>query len=277
MRPVPIKDKILLSIDKTLVDEISTDSGFKLYLAPEWNFEQNVSVSAKVSVLPKNFNKDLKEGDEVAMSYSVIANRTFPEHSEFFVLVSEGSPYIKIWQNHKGEKVRMIAHQGAIAMFWTGTYFDKNGLFQYGTQGTESEVERWLNTNFKFGNCEHFVYKNLLTVDNKDYWKCPYENIFAKKVNDEIVSISDRVICDIIDIPVPKRMLKEKGIHIPDSSVQMRFYDRGKVISGGESIGLKKGDVVSFEERYCEKYDLFGKQYFLIKQHRVQGIWQTET
>jgi co-chaperonin GroES (HSP10) len=274
MTPYPLKEKIFLSIDKTLVDEISTDSGFKLYLAPEWNFEQNTTVAGNVSIVPKNFNKDIKPGDEVAFSYSVIANRTFPEHSDYFVLLSEGSPYIKIWQNHKGEKVRMIAHQGAISIFWTGTYFDKHGEFQYGKQGTEKEVERWLHTNFKFGNCENFIYKNLITVDNKDYWKCPYENIFAKKVNGEIVSIGNRVICEIIDIPVPKRLLKAKGIHIPDSSVQMRFYDRGKVISGGESIGVKKGDIVSFEERYCEKYKLWDRDYFLIKQHRVQGIWK---
>jgi len=273
MYPYPIQDKVFLSIDKALVDEISTDSGFKLYLAPEWNFEHNATVSGKVSVLPKNFSKDLKEGDEVAFSYHVIANRTFPDTSDFYVPVSEGSTYIRVWQNHKGEKVRMVAHQGAIAIFWTGTYFDSLGRFQYGTQGTEEQVERWLHTNFKFGNCEHFIYKNLLTIDNKDYWKCSYENVFAKKVGDEIVSIGNRVICEILDVPIPKRMLKERGMHLPDASVQMRFYDRGKVVSGGEKMGLKKGDIVSFEDKFCEKYKIFDKEYFLIKEHRINGLW----
>lgn len=276
MSPSPIHDYCFLSVDKTLVDEITTDSGFKLYLAPEFNFEHNVSVNAKVAVLPKNFNKDLNVGDEVAMSYHVVANRTFPDTTDYFVPVSEGSNAIRIWQNHKGEKLRMIAHMGAIAPFWVGTFFDKNGLFvqEKSIRGTEEQVERWLHSNFKFGDCENFIYKNKFTIDDNEYWKCSYDNVFAKKVNGEIQSIGNRVVCEIIDIPVPQRMLKERGIHIPDSSVAMRYYDRGRCISGGESLGLQKGDIVSFDPQYCEKYTLWGKDYFLIKDHRINGVWE---
>lgn len=274
--PVPIGGNFLLSIDKALVDEISTESGFKLYLAPEYNFETNVSVAGKVAVLPKNAKGDLKEGDEVVFSYHVVSNRSFPNTSELFVPISEGGKYIKIWMNGKGEKLRMMAHQGAISIFWTGTFFDKNGQFvqEKSFQGTEEQVERWAHTNFKFGDCENFTYKNLFTINEKDYWKCSYENIFAKKVGDEIVSIGDRVICEIMDVPVSEKELKKAGILIPASKVKLRYYDRGKVISGGESIGLSKGDIVSFDEKYCEKYSLWGKDYFIIKIRRVEGVWE---
>ena len=275
MTPVPTQNHALLSVGNALVDEITTESGFKLYLAPEWNLEQNVSVSGKIASLPRNYTGNLSAGDEVAFSYQVISNRTFPNTAHWYVPVSDNEKgAIRIWMNHKGEKVRMIQHMGVINTFWVGTYFNSRGQFEQGTQGSESQVERWLHTNFKFGTAEGFIFKNKLHLNNQDYWKCNLENIFAKKVGDEIIAIGNRVICEIIDIDVPKKILEQSGLHIPESSVQMRFYDRGRVLSGGEKMGFKKGDIVSFEEKYCEKYELFGKQYFLIKENRINGFWE---
>jgi len=230
--PYPVANNVFLNIENALVDEIVTKDGFKLYLAPEWNFEQNVCVSGTVSSVPLWFKGDISVGDMVAFSYHVVSDRAFPNTSDWFVPVSEGGQYVKIWSNGKGEKLRMMAHHGKISLVWTGTYFDSKGRFQHGTQGSESEVERWLHSNFKFGNCEGFVYKNKISVGGKDYWKCAYTNIFAKKAGDQIISIGDRIICEIIDISARDIVKKVKGIKLPDQSVKLRYYDRGRVISG---------------------------------------------
>lgn len=276
MTPVPIKNNLFVQIEQALVDEISTESGFKLYLAPEWNFEENATVTGKITHLPKDFQGDLSIGDNVAFSYHVVSDRTFPNTSNWFVPIAEPSGSLKLWQNGKGEKLRMMAHQGAISVFWTGTYFNSKGQFEYGTQGTENQVERWMGQNFTFGNCEKFVFKNKLPIDNKEYWKCNYENVFAKKVGDEIVAVGDRVICSFIDVPANEIIKELKGIIIPDHTVEFRLYDRARVISGGSGIGLVPGDVVSFNKDYCEKYKLFGKDYFLIKEKRIEGIWENK-
>jgi hypothetical protein len=55
--------------------------------------------------------------------------------------------------------------------------------------------------------------------------------------------------------------------------VQMRYFDRARLLSGGERLGYKPGNVVSFEEKYIERYSIFGKEYFLIKERRVNGLW----
>lgn len=276
-QPVPLNGNVLLTIGQTLIDEIVTDSGFKLYLAPEFNYEENVSIEGKIAVLPKNYNGELKVGDSVAFSYKVVSDRIFPNKSDHFVPIADDmNDACRIWYNHKGEKLRMMAHQGNINIFWVGTYFDKDGVFQYGTQGTEGEVERWLHNNFKFGNCENFLFKHKFTVDNKDYWKCSLENIFAKKEGDEIIPMNDRLICKAIDIPVDQRQLKEAGIDLPDSMVQIRLYDRAVHMGGGEPIGYKRGDIVSFEEKYCERYTLWGQSYFLVRQRRINGQWIPE-
>lgn len=276
MNPYPIKNNVFLEIDKALVDEITTSSGFKLYLAPEWNFESNVTVCGRIYSLPKKRSTwTVSIGDEVAFSYHVISNREFPNTSDFFVPISEGGQYIKIWQNAKGEKLRMMAHKGAISVFWTGVFFDKNGIFhqEKSTQGTEEQVERWMQTNFKFGNCDRFTYRNLIGIDDKEYWKCGYENIFAKKVGNDVIAVGDRIICEFIEIPIEQRIKEIKGIKLPEKEVAVRLYDRAKVLSGGEDMGFKKGDIVSFNEKYCERYTLWGKEYALIKKHRVEGVW----
>lgn len=275
--PVPLNGFVLIEIEQTLIDTITTDSGFKLYLAPEFNYEENVSITGKIAVLPRNYKGELSVGSEIAFSYKVVSDRIFPSKSDHFVPIADDmNNACRIWYNHKGEKLRMMAHQGAISIFWVGTYFDKNGVFQYGTQGDESHVERWMHNNFKFGNCENFIFKHKFTVDNKDYWKCSIENIFAKKEGDEIISLGDRLICKSIDIPIDQRQLKEAGIDLPQSMVQVRLYDRAVVMSGGEKLGYKRGDIVSFEEKYCEKYELFGHKLFMIKERRVNGAWMPE-
>jgi len=273
MPPYPLKNTVLLTINKALIEEITTKSGFKLYLSPEYNLEQNVSVTGKIASLPKSYEGNLSIGDEVAFSYKVVSDRTFPDTSNYFVPVAGGNTNVKLWKNSKQEILRMVAHQGVLDIFWVGTYFDSKGQFQYGTQGTESEVERWMTNNFTFGNCERFTFKHLVHIDGKDYWKCPIEYIFAKKEGKKIKSVGDRVICNFIDVSA-KDLIKQVGeIHIPETAIQIRYYDRATLLDGGKSKGLKKGEVVSFDERYCEKYTIFNKDYFLIKEKRVVGQW----
>ena len=274
MNPIPIRKNVFLKIDKALVDEITTESGFKLYLAPEYNFETNATVTGTVENVPRGLS-GVSKGDKVAFSYHVISNREFPNTSDFFVPISEGSDHLKIWQNSKGEKLRMRAHQGAISLFWVAVFFDSRGQFvqEKSMQGTEEQVERWLHTNFKFGNCEKFNYRNLLSIGGQEYWKCNYENIFAKKVKGHVVTVGDRVICKFIEIPIEQRIHEIQGIKLPEKNVAIRLTDRAEVISAPKGSGFKKGDIISFNERYLERYTLWNKEYALIKQSRVEGKW----
>lgn len=276
-KPVPLADNVFLSIPKTVIDEITTDSGFKLYLAPEWNFEWNVGIVGKIAALPRNYQGPLKINDEVAFSYRVVSERELPNTSSYFVEVSEGSNDIKVWANGKGEKLQKIgAWHGAITRIWTGKLFNKKGQFEVGCQGTERQVDQWLRKNFKFEKPETFTYTNLITLDGVDYWKCSLENVFAKIENGKLIPVSDRLICEPIEIPVDKRILEEKGILKPASAVAMRLYDRARLVAGGEHLGFEEGDVVSFEDKYAELYELFGKKYFLIRERRINGRWEVE-
>jgi hypothetical protein len=41
-------------------------------------------------------------------------------------------------------------------------------------------------------------------------------------------------------------------------------------------MGFRKGDILSFEPQYVEKYELWGKKYMLIKKRRIQGKWHIQ-
>lgn len=277
MVPTPLKNYVLLQIDRPIIDEITSSSGFKLYLAPEWNFEWNTGIEGRIASLPRNYDGPLKINDQVTFSYRVVSERELPNTSQYFTEVSEGSNDIKLWANGKGEKLQKIgAWHGAITRIWTGKLFNKKGQFEVGCQGTERQVDKWLRKNFKFDKPETFTYTNLISLDGVDYWKCSLDNVFAKIVDGEIIPVSDRLICEPIEIPVDQRILEERGIKLPDSSVAMRLYDRARLVAGGENMGFEKGDVVSFEDKYAELYELFGKKYFLIRERRINGRWEIE-
>jgi hypothetical protein len=68
----------------------------------------------------------------------------------------------------------------------------------------------------------------------------------------------------------------ETATALPFQTVELRYVDRAVMVSGGEELGFKKGDILSFDPTYLEKYNLFGKEYYLIKKRRIQGKWHVQ-
>lgn len=270
---------VFVELEKPLQDEILLGNGLKLYLDPSYTPEWHATVSGTVTSIPQNpkgehrdIAKSISIGDEVAFSYSVVSDMSFANNQDSFYELTEGSPYFQKFINAKGEMITVIAMKGAISKLWVGTYVSRSHELISGVQGSEAEKDRWL-AQFSFGDNQKMKFNNLLDIDGKDYWKAKLDDVFAKKTGDEVVAISDKVICEPIDVDLTQQVNISEGIVLPESSIQARLYDRATLVSGGEDKGLKKGDVVSFDPQYVEKYNLWGKEYFLIKKHRVNGTW----
>lgn len=276
----PIKENVFLKLNKALQDEIITEGGLKLYLDPNYNPEWNATVTGKIAELPKKIPSkhkhiydQLKVGDEVCFSYAVVSDRTFASAGAMFQQTTEDNPYRRQFKNGAGETINIMAIDGKISKIWIGTHHDKYGRFSgNGFQGTEGQMENWLS-KFPMGKNQKVVYKNLISYDKQNLWKVGVQNIFAKKVKNEVVAIGDRVICKPIEQDVSRETLALHNLTVPNGNVKIRFYDRAKVISGGKELGLKKGSVASFDERFLEKYEIWGKEYFIIKQSRIMGKW----
>lgn len=275
--PKPIS-QVLLSVGKALQDEITTDSGIKFYLDPTYKKEWAATVTAKIVALPLKVNtKDkyifdsLQVGDTVAMSYRVVADFEFQSDAPRFMSTIEDNPHIKEYVNTKGEWVKVYALPGKISKIWVCIYQDRNRNIIDGMQGSEAQMERWLS-QFPLGKTDIYTFNNLFNYKGKDYWKCDLDDIFAKKVKGHWVAVGDRVICKPIEEIVPEQYLiaEHKG-----QDVKLRYQDRGKVLTGGKSKGLKKDEVISFNPRYLEKYRFDDKDYFLINEKLIEGKWQS--
>lgn len=280
---VPITE-VLLTIPKALNDELITDSGLRLYISPDFKKEWQASVTATIAALPKKVQpKDkkiidhLKVGDEIVMSYQVVADFDFSSDGGRFMQTTEDNPHTKEFTNGKGEWVKIYAlpkFTGISKIQWVGVYQDRNRKVIDGVQGTESEVERWA-AQFQYGKTDEYRFNNFFEYNGNEYWKCPPNQIFAKIVDGHLVAIGDRVIMKPVEEGVPREIANK--IVIGGDDVKIRYQDRARVITGGKDKGIKKDKVISFSPSHLEKYDINHKQYYLINQSLVNGIWDRKS
>lgn len=272
--------QVFLHIDKALQDELVTDSGLKLYIDPSYRKEWQASVTATITELPakvnpkeKNIIDNLQVGDEVAISYRVVADFEFKGDGHRFMECVEPNEYVKDFRNGKGDRLSVYAlpkRKGLTHIpMWVGVCQDKRGEVISGVQGTEHEVSRWM-AQFPLGKTDDYSFNNFFAYNGEDYWKCDLTEIFAKRVKGHLVAIGNRVICVPIDEEVPDEVLVgQRNGH----TVQIRYQDRARVLSSGNKK-FKKGEIVSFEPDKLEKYSFFGKDYYLINENFIQGKWQ---
>jgi hypothetical protein len=270
--------QVLLEIPKALQDELITDSGLKLYIDPSFRKEWQSSVTAKILALPlkssggdKKIISKLNIGDEVAISYRVVADFHFQGDGKRFMAASKGSDYLQTFYNGAGEKIEIIAFPGPISPIWVGYYMNKKGELIDGTQGSQSDVERW-QSQFPFGKTDIYTFNNFFEHDGKQYWKCDPSDIYAKKVGGKLVSVGDRVIGLPVDENVPREILQ--NIEHTGKEVKIRHQDRLSALTGGEEKGIKKRDIVSFPNGLVEKYEFWGRQYYIISERLINGRWQ---
>lgn len=271
--------QVLLSIPKALNDELITDSGLKFYLDPTYKKEWNAAVTATVEELPVKYNEkeqkilcNISKGDEVAISYQVVADLEFKGDGDRFQRVTEENPYVQEFANGKGEWIRCYAlptRKGIKKATWVGAYTDKYGKFIDGCQGDQSDLERWMS-QFPFGKTDIYNHCNLFSFRKQSYWKADPGQIFAKKVNGRVVAIGNRIICKPIDEELPYEM---KGKIIETRDIKLRYQDRARVISSTRK-DIKKDYIVSFQPNHVEKYTLWGVEYYLINERFVNGLWK---
>lgn len=268
-----VLDKVLVEIPKAIEDEILLSNGLKLYLDGSWRPEWNVCTSGIVRYAPKHLT-DIREGDEIAVSYFVVADRTYPDYSASFFPTTEETPFYAKWKNGKGWWITRSVFRNPFngGLKYSAFLQDSKMELISGVDGKESDMNRWLS-QFSFEDTGSYKHTNQIQIDEKIFWKVEDFNIFAKKIGDNIVSVSDRVILEPIHEDLTTNFLLQGLLESPADTVQGTYTDRGRVISGGESIGLKIGDIAGFQPQFCERYTFWNKECFLLKESRIDVIW----
>ncbi len=272
-------NQVLLSIPQALTDQLITDSGLVFYIDPSYRKEWQASVTATIAALPLKVNpKDkhifdqLSVGDTVGVSYRIVADFSFGSDAGQFMQTTEDNPHVREFVNGRGEWVKVYAlpkRSGLPGIMWAGTYTDRYMQFIDGVQGDEESVERWLS-QFPLGKTDRYSFNNFFEYQKNNYWKADLDDIFAIKKKGQWVAIGNRVICKPVEELVPEKFLidEHKG-----HKVKIRHQDRGRIISGGKKKGLKKDQIISFDPRHLERYTFENKEYYLINENLVTGIW----
>lgn len=266
----------LLEIKKAIQDELVLGGGLKLYFDASYHPEWHVCTCAKVVSKPRHIT-NVAEGDEVFISYSVIAERTWTDASDSFFPITENNRHYQQWQNRNGQWLTKRALPTPTRSILWVAYWQDNylNILEEGVQGTESDVDRWLS-QFSFKDSGTYRHKHLTRIGKNNLWKAQIFDIFAKRASDgSVQSVSDRVILQpLVEDKTDWYVLQGGVLQNTGDKIGAMYTDRGIVVSGGEAIGLQKGDIAGFEPRFCEKYTFDNTEYFLVKENRIDVIWQ---
>ena len=263
-----VKD-FIVELKSTLVDEIETDGGVKFYIAPEFRYEWNVSVTGKVLAVPNNNKTDIKVGDEIAFSYMVVNDKIWNDGdgSIFNLTIDGGGEYME-WTAGNGSTIKKEKHP--LKKEYVGVYFNSKWDVIDSIYGKEDEIDSWLS-NFTFIDTQKPVNKNLAVLDGKSLWRVKPEFVFAKKTDRGIVSYNDYVVTEPIVEDITTRWNIANNDILPSMSVLERYKDRGVVVGKMVDSEFNIGDIAAMDKRFVEKYDMWGKQYFLSKESNVLG------
>lgn len=269
---------VLLSLDEAFQSEIVTPSGLKLFLDGSYNKNFTATVTARIAGLPikaktkkeQKILDQLKIGDEVCISYLVVFDLNYASDGERFMETSEGSEYMRSWANGKGERLEVVALPAihSINPTWVGYLKSNRNELIDGIQGTQSEVERWLS-QFQLGKTDQYTFNNLFSFNGKEFWRCDLSHIYAKKQKGHVVSVGDKVICIPIEEEIPDFIKGQLGNIANDTKI--RYQDRARVIHSGINKKFKKDEVVAFNPNFLEKYQMWGKEMYVIGDHLVHG------
>lgn len=272
----------MVQIEKKYQDEKVTPDGFRYYVDPTFRPEWHVTANGTVVALPGNLKEtdlgtyytkieqDIEPGDDIAFGYNVIRDFRVHNDSECFMEISNPNALDKIFQNGKKE---VIKTQKFSKHLYAAVWITHTGVLIAGFQGTYKELGRWLS-KFRYVSDTDVIYKNQLWVDEQDFWLVDFMEILAVKRNDEIIMLAGNVLLEKQNEEQVYKVGPGRQLYL----VTKVDEGRSKVVSIGKNlkdepdIGVKAGDIVRFDQRIIQKYELWGENYLIVQQSQILGI-----
>ena len=112
------------------------------------------------------------------------------------------------------------------------------------------------------------LYKNLITIQGKEFWMADITKIYAVIRNEKIIMINGYVMAvPFIDdkIQLLASSKKTKGTK---TSTIMHI---GNPRTDRKAIGAKDGDTIYFNPKIAIKYQINDKPFIILQQHQILG------
>lgn len=288
--PVCIENNILVELEKSFEDEIISDGGIRFFQDTSFRPEWHTTIKGKVLSVPLSLTigggrhsidpeRELirpivKAGDEIIFSYLVIMNRGETNNvGAVFEMDSRIDPYTTTWTAPNGLKlIRVYLNNDK----WEcGLFNTKTKEYVDRVKGGESEVEDFMGKYMPLSQTG-FNYRNIFTFEGKDYWMVDYSNAIAVKRAEGIFDmIGDYVLLD--PIREPHRGEYQGLLEVYNLEQDTDFRAIGRIVSIGLPLkGQPKPDVkikdkVVTDIRFVQKYEIDGKDYWVIHQKHLFG------
>lgn len=286
--PVCIFNNILVELPKAFQDELVASGGTIFYQDTTFRPEWNTTIKGIVASVPKRLiiggetldpdrpkiRQIVKPGDEIIFSYLVVMNRKQTDNvGEIFERQTPKNPYTTVWTNPNGlEFVRMYLLNDKYEI---GLFDTKSKTWVDRVKGGEREVESFMGKYMPTENVG-FNYGNLLPYDGKDYWKVDYPNAIAIKRAEGIFDmIGEYSLVEPISEPKDRVISEDLFVYNAEQSTDYKAVGKllsiGDPLKGQPTLSVKPNDTIVIDARYLMKYEIDGKDYWVVRQKHIMG------
>lgn len=104
------------------------------------------------------------------------------------------------------------------------------------------------------------VHKNLLFRKGKKVWLVAPELIYFRVRNDQLQMLNGYVLLDMIEEETKSALI------VPEYLKKVKVVGQARVVS---AKNYQKGEVIMFDKRFVETYELFGREYYILNENRI--------
>lgn len=282
--PVCPTNNVIVVIDKKFKDVIATQSGLELYQDTTYRPEWHVTITGKVVSVPNKvdgFGWDSRSridtivevGDEIVFSYLVVFDMAHTDdRDEVFYEDPIGNPYLTQYSN-KADRKLVVQYRPEDDKFNCAEFDAKGNIYEIKEGLTELQRDNFLG-GYKFSDTNQIGYNNLLELAGNEYWMVDYGHIMAARRGNMMIPIGGNVI---LDMPIQKEASVETKIILlnplkaqqSEHQAEAMVLAIGDPVKGEPRIEAASGEKVVFDERYAERYNMWGKDVLVLKQKRL--------
>lgn len=108
------------------------------------------------------------------------------------------------------------------------------------------------------------VHKNMIFYKGKKHWLVNNELVYFFVRDDKIYMQNGFVLLNPVETPDIK-----SNLIIPDYLKKKKYVGRAQIIMSEDKSISNTNDIVYYDKRFVETYELWGKEYYLLDQKRI--------
>jgi co-chaperonin GroES (HSP10) len=127
----------------------------------------------------------------------------------------------------------------------------KGDQIYFSYQVVEDKIQRDRDTD---------VHKNLIFYKGQKSWLVDTTLIYFRVRNDQIGMLNKYALVDLMEEEQTSSLI------VPDYLKKVKLLGQARVIA---SANIRAGEVILFDKRFIETYEIFGREYYILHEERI--------